>query len=122
VTRNASCYSKQAERRGPVNITLSNGLLACEVISVNTEIRRETIELPTYEALPENPNPWFMKRLGAHPYPYRLQNRLTGARAIHSYEAVILENEYLRLMFLPDFGCRLWFARSSTATTASSPD
>ena len=100
----------QAERRGSVNITLSDGLLACEVISVNTEIRRETIELPTYEALPENPNPWFMKRLGAHPYPYRLQNRLTGVRVMRSYEAVILENEYLRLMLLPDFGCRLWSA------------
>ena len=74
------------------------------------EIRREYIELPTYEVGPENPNPLFTERLGARPYPYRLQNRLTGKRSIQRHEAVILENEYLRLTFLPDFGCRLFSA------------
>lgn len=77
---------------------------------MQTDIRLETIELPTYEVGPENPNPWFATRLGAHPYPYRLQNRLTGRRAVRSHEAVILENELLRLTFLPDFGCRLFSA------------
>ena len=74
------------------------------------EIRRETIELPTYDIGRENPNPLFTQRLGACPYPYRLQNRLTGVRSIRRYEAVILENDLLRLMFLPDFGCRLFSA------------
>ena len=74
------------------------------------EIRREYIELPTYDIGPENPNPWFTERLGARPYPYRLQNRLTGMRSIRRHEAVVLENEYLRLTFLPDFGCRLFSA------------
>ena len=73
-----------------------------------TEIRRERLDLPTYDDGPENPNPWFEKRLGAYPYPYRLQNRLTGRRRIRSHEAVILENELLRLTFLPDVGCRLF--------------
>ena len=74
------------------------------------EIRGEYVELPTYEVGPENPNPLFTERLGARPYPYRLQNRLTGKRSIRRHEAVILENEYLRLTFLPDFGCRLFSA------------
>ncbi len=73
-----------------------------------TEIRYVRIELPTYETGPENPNPWFTKQLGAHTYPYRLQNRLTGTRTIKAHDAMILENEYLRLTFLPDFGCRLF--------------
>lgn len=72
------------------------------------EVRLETIELPTYETLAEKPDPWFGKRLGAHIYPYRLQDSLTKDRVIRRYDAVILENELLRLVFLPDFGCRLW--------------
>lgn len=75
-----------------------------------TEIRHESLSLPTYETAPENPNPCFTKRLGAHTYPYRLQDGLTGRRTIVAYDAVILENEYIRLTFLPDFGCRLFSA------------
>jgi len=72
------------------------------------EVRLETIELLTYETRPEKLDPWFGKRLGAHIYPYRLQDGLTKDRVVRRYDAVILENELLRLMFLPDFGCRLF--------------
>ncbi len=72
------------------------------------EVRLEPIELPTYETLPEKPDPCFTKRLGAHIYPYRLQDSLTKKRVIRTYESVVLENELLRLTFLPDFGCRLF--------------
>ncbi len=75
-----------------------------------TEIRRESLSLPTYETAQENPNPCFTKRLGAHTYPYRLQDRLTGKRTIVAHDAVILENELIRLTFLPNFGCRLFSA------------
>ena len=75
-----------------------------------TTIRYETIELPTYETGPESPNPWFTKHRGAHPYPYKPQNRLTGVRIVKAHDAVVLENEYLRLTFLPGFGCRLFSA------------
>lgn len=72
------------------------------------EIRHEQIELPTYVVGDENPNPWFSMRCGAHPYPYRLQDKLTGFRQIRTYDAVVVENQFLRLMVLPDLGCRLW--------------
>ena len=75
-----------------------------------THVFRDMIELPTYQTGDENRNPCFTKRLGSHPYPYRLQDQLTGKRSITPHEAVILENEYLRLTFLPDFGCRLYSA------------
>lgn len=85
--------------------------IACTLRTIMpTAIQHSTVELPTYETGPENPNPWFGKRLGAHPYPYRIQNRLTGTRTIKAHDAVILENEYLRLTFPPDFGCRLFSA------------
>lgn len=72
------------------------------------EVRLESLELPTYETREEKPDPWFARRLGAHIYPYRLQNSLTKERVVKRYDAVVLENELLRLTFLPDFGCRLW--------------
>ncbi|MBP6964658.1 MAG: DUF5107 domain-containing protein [Armatimonadetes bacterium] len=71
-------------------------------------VRRESIDLPTYQTHPERPDPSFTKRLGAHVYPYRLQNRLTGRRVSRRYETLVLENELLRLTFLPDLGCRLF--------------
>ncbi len=72
------------------------------------EVHLETIELPTYETMSEKPDPWFGKRLGAHTYPYRLQDGLTKERVIRRYDAIILENELLLLTVLPDFGCRLF--------------
>lgn len=77
---------------------------------MSAEVRRETIELPTYVLRSESPNPCFTKQLGAHPYPYRMQNRLSSERIVRQYDCVILENEFLRLTFLPDFGCRLFSA------------
>ncbi|MDI6827839.1 MAG: DUF5107 domain-containing protein, partial [Armatimonadota bacterium] len=78
--------------------------------SMNAEVRHEFIELPTYVLREESPNPCFTKQLGAHPYPYRMQNRLSSERIIKRYDCIILENEFLRLTFLPDFGCRLFSA------------
>ncbi len=74
----------------------------------SVDVRLESLELPTYETRAEKPEPWFAKRLGAHIYPYRLQDGLTKERAIRRYDAVVLENDLLRLTFLPDFGCRLF--------------
>jgi len=40
--------------------------------------------------------------------PYLSQDNYTRERRMRNYNAVILENEFLRAVFLPDFGGRLW--------------
>lgn len=40
--------------------------------------------------------------------PYRLQNRYAGGLADVTVKSVVLENEFLRAVFLPGFGGKLW--------------
>jgi len=77
---------------------------------MSAKVYMERLKIPTYRIKPENQNPTFREHCGAHIYPYRLQDRLTSDCVDTEYDAVVLENEYLKLLFLPDFGCRLFSA------------
>ncbi|WP_193726527.1 DUF5107 domain-containing protein [Paenibacillus guangzhouensis] len=72
------------------------------------QARAEVITLPTYELLREDLNPILDKHL--NPYPYTMQNHRNAVRSMKTYDAVILENEYLHLTFLPTLGGRLYRA------------
>ena len=41
-------------------------------------------------------------------FPYKMQDRYDRATDVKEYLSVVLENEYLRAEFLPEFGGRLW--------------
>lgn len=41
-------------------------------------------------------------------FPYRMQDLYDRAAEAHAYIGVVLENEYLRAVFLPELGGRLW--------------
>ncbi|MDB4868814.1 MAG: hypothetical protein JWR03_3147 [Cohnella sp.] len=70
--------------------------------------RVDTVTIPTYELGPDDRNPAFDKRL--NPYPYSQQNYKTGVRTEKEYEAVVLENEYVKLIVIPSLGGRLYSA------------
>ncbi len=40
--------------------------------------------------------------------PYRLRNNYNRTRRPRSWKAVVLENDHIRAMFLPQLGARLW--------------
>ena len=79
----------------------------------------EEIELPSYRLDPPDVNPMFytgssyqgaQKRV----YPYALLDGITGVRETDTFEAVYLENEYVRLSILPEIGGRLFSALDKT--------
>jgi tetratricopeptide (TPR) repeat protein len=64
-----------------------------------------SIELPTYAEDPPNPNPPFdLFTFGRFNYPYPIRDALTNRRERLSWRSVNMENEYLRLIVLPDLG------------------
>ncbi|HJQ24207.1 MAG TPA: DUF5107 domain-containing protein [Blastocatellia bacterium] len=67
--------------------------------------------IPTYELGAPDPNPPLLdwgRRRWRPVYPYTMLDELTGRRVETSYKAVYLENEYLRVVVLPELGGHLY--------------
>ncbi len=76
------------------------------------------LTIPTYELGPPDPNPAFpgLQRRWRRPiYPYPALDNLTGKRIDKSYQAVYLENEYLKVTVLPELGGHLYAIYDKTA-------
>lgn len=85
-----------------------------------TRIWQETVTIPTYQTPPPGPNPMFFeKRInqgasgGIYPNPFTEQVNIDH-KTDQEYQAVFLENEYLQLMVLPQFGGRIHAALDKT--------
>ena len=79
----------------------------------------ESLTLPTYKVHPPDRNPMFQRPLsyqGAKKviYPYPLLDNLSNIREELTYDAVYLENEYIKLCILPEIGGKLFFATDKT--------
>ena len=64
--------------------------------------------IPTYQLLEEDINPMIEERLD--PYPYTLHNKRSREVENIEHEVVMLENDYLKLIVLPNLGGRLYSA------------
>ncbi|MDE3179450.1 MAG: DUF5107 domain-containing protein [Acidobacteriota bacterium] len=79
-------------------------LAPCCALSAPVHAWRGTIEIPTYELGPADPNPVF-PLLNRNPvYPYTMLDSLGRQRAPKTYKAIFLENEYLKITILPQLG------------------
>ena len=79
---------------------------------------REALVIPTYELGPPDSNPVFpdLQRGRSRPvYPYPMLDSLTDRRVKRSYNAVYLENEFLRVTVLPELGGKLYAIFDKTA-------
>ena len=74
-----------------------------------------TIELPTYLLGDEDPNPPFQLMDRHNVYPYTMLDDLTDRRERKTYRAIILENEFLKAIVLPELGGRLYSLYDKTA-------
>lgn len=66
-----------------------------------------TLTLPTYDLLPDDPNPQFRETDGSIVYPYTMQDNLGAERRPRVWRAFFLENEYLKVACLPEIGGRI---------------
>ena len=83
------------------------------------KVWREPLVIPTYAPGPPEPNPIFYSGRayqGAKGpiYPYPLLDRLTDIKQDRTYEAVYLENRFLKICVLPEIGGRIFSALDKT--------
>ena len=79
----------------------------------------ERILIPTYEAGLPDANPFFLEKRvyqgsSGAVYPYPVIESISSERALRDYDAVFLENEYLKIMILPELGGRVQMALDKT--------
>lgn len=80
---------------------------------------RESVALPTYEPFAPNRNPMFLEKRvyqgsSGRVYPLPVIDRIATAPTVRTWDAVYLENEYIRVMVLPQIGGRIHAAQDRT--------
>ena len=85
----------------------------------NAKVWVEKVVIPTYEIGEAEKNPIFLdKRVyqgsTGKVYPYPTIEKISDEKVDKEYEAVFLENEYLKVMVLPSLGGRIQRAYDKT--------
>lgn len=82
-----------------------------------SEVRawEEDILLPTYEAGQEEKNPIFLEKRvyqgsSGSVYPYPVVEKISDKKVDKKYHALFIENEYIKVMILPELGGRVHMA------------
>ena len=81
---------------------------------------KETVTIPTYEIGAEEQNPIFLEKRvyqgsSGAVYPYPVVERIADRPTPHEWHAVWLENEYIKVMILPELGGRVQMAYDKVA-------
>lgn len=76
---------------------------------------KEDIMLPTYETGEEEKNPIFLEKRvyqgsSGMVYPYPVVEKVSDEKKDRQYKALFLENEYIKVMILPELGGRVQMA------------
>jgi len=92
---------------------------AASAAELTVKIWEEPQVIPTYRVDAPDLNPMFYKGevyQGAKKtiYPYPFLDKLTDIRENKTYKALCLENEYVKISFLPELGGRLFSALDKT--------
>ena len=85
----------------------------------HAEIWQETVTIPTYGTGQADKNPMFLEKRvyqgsSGKVYPLPVVDKILDEREDKSYTAVWLENDYLRIMVLPELGGRIQRAYDKT--------
>ncbi len=113
-SRRACCpvarTSRPVEKLGLALSVLAAGLAVAAGCQPTVEPVRTWVEevvIPTYPLQPDDVHPHFLESGGSLIYPYTMQDGFSSTRIDRAYKAVFVENEYLRVMALPEIGGRI---------------
>jgi len=84
-------------------------LLACldgtlSTYAATVQVWRGKLTIPTYALGPADPNPAFPLINSNDVYPYTMLDDLTDDKVSRTYDALYLENRYLKVIILPELG------------------
>jgi tetratricopeptide (TPR) repeat protein len=111
--------SQIKSQRWPKILLLAAGCLWCLTPPAYgdswAKVWEENLVLPTYQAAPPDLNPRFYngrtyQGAKATFYPYPVSDQLTDRRDYQEYQAVHLENPYVKISILPQLGGRIFAA------------
>ncbi|MBO4407455.1 MAG: DUF5107 domain-containing protein, partial [Clostridia bacterium] len=79
----------------------------------------ETVTIPTYEIAPPDKNPLFLEKRvyqgsSGKVYPHPVVDKIADQKTPKDYQAVWLENDFLKIMILPCFGGKVQRALDKT--------
>ncbi len=81
---------------------------------------KEKVVIPTYETGKPEKNPMFLEKRvyqgsSGVVYPYPVIESISDTKTDHEYQAIFLENEYIKVMILPELGGRVQMAYDKIA-------
>ncbi|MBU9832042.1 DUF5107 domain-containing protein [Rahnella sp. FC061912-K] len=81
-------------------------------MSTAVKVWQEAVELPTWLTGKQDTHPMFLAHRvyqgsSGAVYPYGVTDTLTGEKVMKTYQALYLENDYLKIMLLPELGGRV---------------
>lgn len=88
-------------------------LLAAAAGQNGVSVREEKLSIPTWEIGPPAVHSLFPNATGPI-YPYTLNETLTDKKVDQTYNAVTLENQFIKVLVLPEIGGRLHGAQDKT--------
>lgn len=76
------------------------------------KVWQETLTLPTWTTGKEDENPMFLEKRvyqgsSGAVYPYGVVDTLTGEREMREYQGIWMENDFIRILLLPELGGRI---------------
>jgi tetratricopeptide (TPR) repeat protein len=86
-------------------------LFAPLALTAQVTVKEVQMDIPTYVTGPDDPAPPFAL---PNVYPYPLQTDITRNKVLQKHRVVVLENEYIRVLILPDIGGRILAAIDKT--------
>jgi len=102
--------TRKLRRDLSIILILFFGLYSGSKLYSQVKIYNKPLTLPAYGVR----EPEIMPDWGEYHYPYTMLDRLTNVKGSRTYNAIYLENEYVKAVVLPEIGGRLHEAQDKT--------
>jgi len=87
-----------------------SGFYSGGILSAQVQMYNKPLTLPAYGVM----EPEIMPDWGEYHYPFTMLDRLTNVKGYKTYNAIYIENEYVKALVLPEIGGRLHGALDKT--------